>query len=198
LDQVQAAAEKYGRVFAVEYDLSGAQSDEQSVTNAIYIDFENNVEKYTNSSAYVKQDGKPYVQIYGPGTPNRGVSADDAYDLVRDLKTEKNLFIGISPDMDWGADVRNNTGFVNVYKESDLIAPWSVGNFDYAEVDEYMQGHVASDAAYVVFSLPLLQQLQRSLLTLPLISTALPSQLVFLTSTLSGLELRPSTSTIGT
>ncbi|PTB41834.1 hypothetical protein M441DRAFT_46943 [Trichoderma asperellum CBS 433.97] len=128
LDLVQASAEKYGRVFAVEYDLSGGNSSQASVTNKIIPDYVNNIKKYTSSPAYVHQDGKPVVMAFGFGVAGRDLSASDAFNLVRDLQAEP-AYVILGTTNNWAADVRNNNGLVNTYKLADAISPWTVGAY---------------------------------------------------------------------
>ena len=67
LKNVRAAAEKHGRVFAVEYDLSGAHPDlvfQQLQSDWEYISDEL---KLPSSTAYLRLNGKPVVSLWGLG-----------------------------------------------------------------------------------------------------------------------------------
>lgn len=149
MDLVQASAEKYGRVFAVEYDLSGGNSSVASVTNKIIPDYVNNIKKYTQSPAYVHQDGKPVVMAFGFGVAGRDLSASDAFNLVRDLQAEP-AYIILGTTNNWAADVRNNNGLVNTYKQADAISPWTIGAYNDAGYASYNFHWQQNDTTYVV------------------------------------------------
>merc|ERR1719446_812035 len=68
LEQMDVAAEKHGRVYAMMWDMSGAQS---SWDTDIKNDWSMYVKQYTSHQQYLKEDGKPVVVIYGLGLTDR-------------------------------------------------------------------------------------------------------------------------------
>ncbi|GFP58681.1 hypothetical protein TASIC1_0011004800 [Trichoderma asperellum] len=128
LNQVQAAAEKYGLGFIVEYDVSGADSSQGSVATAVLNDYNANIKKYTTSSAYIHQNGKPVTMVFGIGFSGFKVTAADSVNIASQLQAA-GLYVGFGVPEQWSGDVTGNTGFVQAYKKADFISPWTVGGY---------------------------------------------------------------------
>ncbi|UKZ64083.1 uncharacterized protein TrAtP1_005302 [Trichoderma atroviride] len=128
LNQVQAAAEKYGLGFIVEYDVSGADSSQGSVATAVLNDYNANIKKYTTSSAYIHQNGKPVTMVFGIGFSGFKVTAADSINIASQLQSA-GLYVGFGVPEQWSGDVTGNTGFVQAYKQADFISPWTVGGY---------------------------------------------------------------------
>jgi hypothetical protein len=71
LHQMDAAAAKHGRVYAMMWDMSGAS---QQWDADIKADYKQYVKNYTASQQYLKENGKPVVCIFGIGLDDRGHS----------------------------------------------------------------------------------------------------------------------------
>ncbi|KAK1254024.1 hypothetical protein MKX08_008019 [Trichoderma sp. CBMAI-0020] len=128
LNQVQAAAEKYGLGFIVEYDVSGADSSQGSVATAVLNDYNANIKKYTTSSAYIHQNGKPVTMVFGIGFSGFKVTSADSVNIASQLQSA-GLYVGFGVPEQWAGDVTGNTGFVQAYKQADFISPWTVGGY---------------------------------------------------------------------
>ncbi|KAK6447216.1 hypothetical protein FP744_10003466 [Trichoderma asperellum] len=128
LNQVEAAAVKYGRGFIVEYDASGGNSSAGSVANEILADYNSVVKSYTSSSAYIHQNGKPAVMVFGVGFPTVAISVSDGANIATQLKNA-GAYVGLGVPSTFGSDVRGNTGFASAYKAANLISPWTVGSY---------------------------------------------------------------------
>ncbi|KAM0471030.1 hypothetical protein ACHAPX_009600 [Trichoderma viride] len=131
LNQVQAAAEKYGLGFIVEYDVSGADSSQGSVATAVLNDYNANIKKYTSSSAYIHQNGKPVTMVFGIGFSGFKVTASDSINIASQLQNA-GTYVGFGVPEQWSGDVTGNTGFVQAYKQADFISPWTVGGYSSA------------------------------------------------------------------
>ncbi|KAL7935899.1 hypothetical protein V8C35DRAFT_333677 [Trichoderma chlorosporum] len=131
LNQVQAAAEKYGRGFIVEYDVSGADSSQGSVATAVLNDYNSQIKPYTSSSAYIHQDGKPVTMVFGIGFQGMKTSASDSVNIATQLHNA-GLYVGFGVPEQWAGDVNSNSGFVQAYKAADFISPWTVGGYSAA------------------------------------------------------------------
>ncbi|KAL7948165.1 hypothetical protein V8C42DRAFT_343122 [Trichoderma barbatum] len=86
LNQVQAAAVKYGRGFMVEYDASGGNSATGSVAAKILADYSSKVKPYTTSPAYIHHNGKPAVMVFGVGYPTVPINVTDGANIATQLK----------------------------------------------------------------------------------------------------------------
>ena len=141
LQQVQAAAQKYGRGFIVEYDASGGDSSQGSVAATVMADFNSKVKPFLSSSAYIHQNGKPVVMVFGIGGFSfTKVNVADATNIVNQLKGAGN-YVGISTPTNWANDAKANTGYASAYKAANLISPWTVGSYSDAG---YVNGYHAN------------------------------------------------------
>ncbi|QYS92859.1 hypothetical protein H0G86_000250 [Trichoderma simmonsii] len=128
LNQVEAAAVKYGRGFIVEYDASGGNSATASVASQILADYNSKIKPYTTSSAYIHHNGKPAVMVFGVGFPTVAISVADGANIATQLKNA-GAYVGLGVPANFGTDVRANTGFASAYKAANLISPWTVGSY---------------------------------------------------------------------
>ncbi|KAL6690555.1 hypothetical protein J3F84DRAFT_405068 [Trichoderma pleuroticola] len=128
LNQVEAAAVKYGRGFIVEYDASGGNSATGSVAAQILDDYNAKIKPYTTSSAYIHHNGKPAVMVFGVGFPTVAINVTDGANIAAQLKNA-GAYVGYGVPANFGTDVRANTGFAAAYKAANLISPWTVGSF---------------------------------------------------------------------
>ncbi|EHK22933.1 uncharacterized protein TRIVIDRAFT_28185 [Trichoderma virens Gv29-8] len=128
LNQVEAAAVKYGRGFMVEYDASGGNSATGSVAAQILADYNSKVKPYTTSSAYIHHNGKPAVMVFGVGYTTVAINVTDGANIATQLKGA-GAYVGYGVPPTFGTDLRANTGFAAAYKAANLISPWTVGSF---------------------------------------------------------------------
>ncbi|PRP75158.1 xylosidase/arabinosidase, partial [Planoprotostelium fungivorum] len=127
LQKVRAAAEKYGRVFAVEYDMSGAAGDQiqdfltkdwEYLTNTLHI---------TDSPAYLHHNNLPVLEIWG--FFKERMTPQQATNALNYFKPKTFLIAGVN--WIWRfEDVKNNDPYAQVYKIPHVIQPWMVGAFD--------------------------------------------------------------------
>jgi len=150
---VRAAAEAHGRVFAIEYDISGA-SDEQ-LPQALIDDWKRLVDDLgvTTSPAYLRHRGRPLVGVWGLGFADRAGAPEDVLALVE--------FFHAAPEERYRATVlggvpegwRTGTGsskpgFGAAYRAYDVINPWMVGRYaDEAGVAAFGRDVVEPDLA---------------------------------------------------
>ena len=147
---VRAGAEKYGRVFAIMYDISGQQASTlvSTITNdwAYLV----NTVRITNSSRYVLHKGKPVVAIWGFGFTDRPGTPEDAQTLINYFKTNGVTLMGGVPTY-WRTlnnDSQTNAGWAAVYRSFDIISPWAVGRYKtLAEADNFKQNLIVPDLA---------------------------------------------------
>jgi hypothetical protein len=142
LVNIIAAAEKYGRTFAIEYDVTGASKS--SFTASIKKDWQYLVEtrKVTSSPNYLRHKGKPLVSVWGMGLEGGSdtwapSTPEEAIALVTWFKTgaEPNLqttFMG-GVGAYWrtlsGDCATTNQKWLDYYKSCDILQPWNIGRF---------------------------------------------------------------------
>ena len=139
LTRIRDAAEEYGRLFYVMYDMSAAglreNPDQNAVIRRIQLDWIYNVERkgLVSSPSYAQAEGKPVVCIWGvyaiESADNfRFISVDAAIELIGWFRNRGYYVIGGIPDnIFWqeGGD-RHRRGR-EMYSLFDMISPWYVG-----------------------------------------------------------------------
>lgn len=155
LKNVQSAAEATGRVFFVVYDISGA--DPQTVTDDVRKDWRYLVEvlHLTASKAYLRDHGKPVVELWGFGLGDRPGDPQAVGSLVDDLKAGGHglaaaTVIGGVPTH-WrtlDGDSKAGPDWARVYRSYDVVSPWAVGRFsDETSADQFVHDVVQADVA---------------------------------------------------
>jgi hypothetical protein len=133
-----ASAEENGRVIAVEYDISGSKKPEvlfeRMKADWLYL---TNDLKITRSPAYLKENGKPVVSIWGLGVANRLEDTSIGTEMVRWFKTEGHATVMGGVPSSWRSpsivDAQTDPAWSEVYKQLDIIQPWSVARYKDAE-----------------------------------------------------------------
>lgn len=158
---VRAAAEQYGRIFYVMYDISGmseqATPTATEFTRVIEQDWDEWVDhperlNLVASPQYARQDGKPVVGIWGIGFKDRPGTAQQYRDLIGWFRARGCYVIGGVPK-DWlgRTGSTTKTGFRDVFRSLDMIVPWSVGALtDDAEVDRWYWTDLLPEFLYCV------------------------------------------------
>jgi hypothetical protein len=138
LDNIRQSAEAYGRVFAVQYDVSDYQGE--SVVKDIEKDWKSLVDemKITSSPMYLHHKGKPLLVLrnFGNAGGKRLITPQEATELIKWLKTEapekyRVTLMGALPGH-WrtqGSDVKPDPGWPAVFRSFDVVSAWPVGRF---------------------------------------------------------------------
>lgn len=153
LKNIQAAAEASGRVFFLVYDVSGA--DPQTVTEDLRKDwlYVTGVLKLTEGRAYLRDHGKPVLELWGFGFTDRPGTPAAVGQLIVDLKCGRHglaaaTVVGGLPSH-WrtlDGDSKTETQWADIYRSYDAISPWSVGRFiDGAGADNFLRTTVLPD-----------------------------------------------------
>ncbi|HXU05491.1 MAG TPA: glycoside hydrolase family 71/99-like protein [Polyangia bacterium] len=150
---VQAGAEAEGRVFAIEYDVTGA--DDAHLVTQLQADWKYLVDtlKVTASPRYLKDGGKPVLYLWGLGFRDRPGTAADAAALIdwftssADPQYRVTLVGGVPTH--WRTldrDSKTDPAWASVYRSFDVLSPWTVGRFrDDAGADAYRATSLAAD-----------------------------------------------------
>lgn len=112
-------------------------------------DYNANIKKYTTSSAYIHQNGKPVTMVFGIGFSGFKVTAADSVNIASQLQSA-GLYVGFGVPEQWSGDVTGNTGFVQAYKQADFISPWTVGGYSDAGYAGFHTSTQVPDAQYVI------------------------------------------------
>lgn len=126
LGHVRASANRTGRVFAVEYDLSGARPSE--IVDRVRRDWTWIVEtwKLTGDSRYLHEKGRPIVAVFGFYPDRFDASVAEALlDVFQKPGPLQAVVIGGCP---WSWRTEEDPGWVKVYRRLNVIKPWNVGN----------------------------------------------------------------------
>jgi hypothetical protein len=147
---VQAGAEKYGRVFAIMYDITGASAATLVGTLTNDWNFPVRTRHLTDSPRYLRHRGRPVVAIWGFGFADRPGTPDQAQAAINFFKSAGCTVLGGVPS-DWRtlrSDAATNAAWAAVYHSFDVISPWSVGRYrDAGGVDRYSRYVIARDLA---------------------------------------------------
>jgi hypothetical protein len=147
------AAETYGRVFTVMYDISGANNS--TLFNDMTTDWKYLVDtfKVTLSPRYCKHKGKPVVSIWGFGFSDRSITPEVAAQLVKWFQTDAparyqaTVMVGVVSN---GADQWRTLAepWATTIRSADIISPWFVGSFgDNPGADNFKTNRIIPDIA---------------------------------------------------
>jgi len=149
LQNVRAGAEKYGRVFANMYDISGG--NEASLVDDIKKDWKHLVDdlRITESSRYLHHNGRPVLSIWGFNCNRRPGTASQALELIRWLTTDApakyRVTVKLGVDDDWRTD---SADWQAAYRSADIISPWAVGRYnDNNGADRFRSNNIEPDLA---------------------------------------------------
>ncbi|HVK46612.1 MAG TPA: glycoside hydrolase family 71/99-like protein [Pseudobacter sp.] len=145
--KVKTAAEKYGRKFYIMYDASGWNNMQTEMKT----DWTNKMKQYTNSSAYAKQNGKPVVCIWGFGfnDNNHPWPAATCIDVIKWFKDQGCYVIGGVPTHWRSQNSDSRPGFIEVYKNFNMLSPWMVGRMSkIVDSDNFLVQTNAPDVAF--------------------------------------------------
>ena len=152
---VQAGAETEGRVFAIEYDVTGV--DDAHVVDWLEADWKYLVDtlQITASPRYLKDGGKPVLYLWGLGFADRPGTPADAATLIDWLTTGADpryrvTLVGGVP-AHWrtlDGDAKTDPAWARVYRSFDVLSPWTVGRFaNDAAADAYRAASLVPDLA---------------------------------------------------
>ena len=149
LDQIRTAAEKYGRTFAVEYDLSAVQSsDFTNVISELLNDYSTNIAPLMSSPAYLHHEGRPVIELWGMGVDKTKLNAADCASIFHAIRSANpNPYILLGVEWDWASDATKNPDYYNIYVQADAIQPWAVGAYDHDSYDAFYHQTSVSDKA---------------------------------------------------
>jgi len=153
LRNVRSAAEAHHRVFAVEYDLSGAHADtvmQQLKEDWLYLSGD---VRLTSSPAYLRMKGKPVVSIWGLGFDDGHhiVDPELALQIIHWFKNDAHVVVMGGVPAGWGklsTDSVSDPAWAKVYAALDIVQPWTVGRYrDMDAAAKWKTTHLVPDLA---------------------------------------------------
>jgi hypothetical protein len=130
LQNVRHGAEKYGRVFANMYDISGGNP--ATMVAFIKSDWMHLVDdlKITESPNYINHNGRPVLSIWGFGFKDRPGTPEMAEELIQwltvDAPEKYRVTLKAGVNNSWQS---HSPEWQAVYEKFDIISPWSVGRY---------------------------------------------------------------------
>ena len=150
---VRDAAEAHGRSFAVMYDISGMADD--TVVDELVADWRHLVDDLglLESPAYLHEEGRPVVAVWGFGFTDRPGDPADVSRLLASFRAGDRYqawVLGGVPAY-WRtrtADSKSDAAWADAYLAWDAISPWAVGRYaDEGEADRFRRDLVEPDLA---------------------------------------------------
>lgn len=155
LDSCREGANRYGRTYAVMYDLSGLGADQmQRVIDdwKLLVD-EMKLTRDEADGAYLHHHGKPVVAVWGIGfNDDRKYTLEECAKLVDFLKNDRQyggctVMVGVPTG--WRTldlDAVKDRTLHSVVLEADIISPWTVGRYrSRAGAREYARTRLKAD-----------------------------------------------------
>jgi len=126
LGYARTAANHTGRVFAVEYDLSGAPTN--GLPERLAADWKWLVDemKITSDPRYLHQDGKPVLVIFGFYSDR--FAATVAHRIMDFFKDDPKYRVFLVGGVPWPWRSEKDPEWARAYRRLDGIKPWNVGN----------------------------------------------------------------------
>jgi hypothetical protein len=138
LDHCREGANKYGRTYAVMYDLSGMRAGQM---DKVIQDWKLLTEKMqiTKDPAYLHHNGKPVVSVWGFGfNDGRRYTLKEGLELVAFLKSKEGgectVILGVPTY--WRTlerDTVNDKTLLELISKADIVSPWTVGRYSTPE-----------------------------------------------------------------
>lgn len=133
---VQAGANRYGRTWAMMYDLSGLQAGD--IEKVVIEDWKQLIDrmKVTQDKAYLHHRGKPVVAVWGIGfNDGRKYTLAECEKLVKFLKADRKygrntVMLGVPTG--WRSLNRDSVKDKTLHRiisQADIVSPWTVGRY---------------------------------------------------------------------
>jgi len=154
LQNVRISSERHGRVFLVQYDLSGFENDLEALKEDWM--FLVDTLGITDSSSYLYHNGRPALGLWGIGFEHIDLEPEVTYELLEWLQYDapeqyRVSVIGGVPTY-WRTlrgDSHTDPAWSSVYNRLDVISPWTVGRYeDEMEADDHLSDLIIPDMEY--------------------------------------------------
>jgi hypothetical protein len=149
LQHVMNSAGTYGRIWCLEYDISGCTDN--MVFDRLTSDWNylNNNWNIKNHSRYLNHNGKPVIAIWGFGYPDRCGTPAIAQQVINWFKAQGCYVVGGVPGgwrtQDPG-DTKQDPAWNGVFRSYDCITPWTVGGYRTAtDINNFKNSKIVPD-----------------------------------------------------
>jgi len=143
---VRDAANRTGRVFAVEYDMSGAPTNQ--LLDRMANDWRWLVDTVgiTSEPSYLYHDGRPVLAIWGFFRDR--FDAQLAHQIIDLFTTNPDYPVCLIGGCQWWWQTESDPEWARAFRRFDVISPWNVGNVTVREGHKYAStGSWAPDLA---------------------------------------------------
>jgi hypothetical protein len=131
LGAVRDAANRTGRVFAVEYDMSGTPPEKALDVMQKDWRFLVDVMKITDDPRYLRQNGKPVVAVFGFFTDR--FSGEWANRIIDRFHSRDRYGVFLIGGCQWWWRKEKDAAWARAFRRLDAIKPWNVGNWGTCE-----------------------------------------------------------------
>jgi len=155
LANCREGANRYGRAYAVMYDLSGLRHGR---INEVMEDWRQLRKNFaiTEDPAYLHHRGKPIVAVWGVGfSDRRDYTLAECRRLVEFLKTDPEVggctvMLGVPAHWrELNSDAVADPALLEIVRVADIVSPWTVGRYrSPAEASKYAQNLLKPDQAW--------------------------------------------------
>jgi hypothetical protein len=149
-NNVRTGADTYQRVYAIMYDISGQPASTLVSTLTNDWSYLVNVLQITNSSRYLRHNGKPVIAVWGFGFTDRPGTPQQAQEVINFFKNAGLTVLGGVPTY-WRTlinDSQSDPAWAAVYRSFDIISPWSVGRYSTtSDADSFRVNLIVPDLA---------------------------------------------------
>jgi hypothetical protein len=136
LNHVREAANRTGRTFCLEYDMSGAN------TTTLFSQMTNdwtmlvNAQHVTQDPRYLFHNGKPVLFIFGFFT-NRFANAALPQQIIYWFETNSIQSVTLIGSGEWWWNTETDPGWTNLFRSFDGYEPWNTGNYTTVGANKY-------------------------------------------------------------
>lgn len=123
LRHVRNCAEKYGRIFAVEYDMSGVPPEESLSLMQGDWKYLSEELKLTESARYLRHNGNPVLGMFGFFTDR--MSGQQANQIIDAFPSQKVSLVGAGQ---WWWRRETDADWSRAFRRFAAYSPWDVGN----------------------------------------------------------------------
>ncbi|GIW81120.1 MAG: hypothetical protein KatS3mg105_2927 [Gemmatales bacterium] len=158
LQHCREGANRYGRTYAVMYDLTGVGRDglDQVIKDWKLLVDRMKIGKDRQDRAYLHHKGRPVVAIWGVGfNDGRLYSLTDCerlIDFFKDDKTYGQCTVMLGVPAYWRTldrDAVNDKRLHRLIRQADILSPWSVGRYTSLDgVERFAQDRWRKDASW--------------------------------------------------
>jgi hypothetical protein len=140
LQNILASSAKYGRVIAIEYDVTGAGFTSWAANLEKDWQYLNDTYHIASLPNYLRHKGRPLVSVWGmglnesrnpPNTPAEAQALLDWFHKGAAAPYQASVMGGVPAGFrTHSRDSRTDPGWLNVWKSMDAVQPWNVGRYN--------------------------------------------------------------------